>query len=68
LTHTQMNPSEKLINAAQTADLLVQDLRELHRTLCVERPKLSESMAGELAYDLLQDAVLLKQKLERIAR
>jgi len=63
-----MNSSEKLTKAAQTAELLVQDLRELHRTFCVERLTLSESMAECLASELLQDAVKLKQKLERIAR
>jgi hypothetical protein len=63
-----MNSSEKLTKAAQTAELLAQDLRELHRTFCVERLKLSESMAECLASELLQDSVKLKQKLERIAR
>jgi len=63
-----MNPSEKLTKAAQTADLLIQDLRELHNHFYSERMNITKSMAGELAYDLLQDAVLLKQKLERIER
>ena len=59
--------NEKAAKAAQTADLLVQDLRELHKALCADAPPPETRMAEQYALRLLQEAVRLREQLKGIA-
>ena len=51
--------AEKLVKAAQCADLLVADLRDLN---IAENPLLAE-----MGMELLQQAAVIKQRLDRLA-
>ena len=55
-----LNPAdhENLVKSSQTANLLVQDLRELI--------KCDNPLLGELAIEILQQAVQIEQRLKRI--
>lgn len=58
--------NEDFAKAAQTADLLCQDLRELHRRFCKDAPTLTDMMAEAYALGLLNQAVALKRELEGV--
>jgi hypothetical protein len=49
---------EQVVKSSQTANLLVQDLREL--------VKAKNPLLGEIAIEILEQAVLLEQRLRRI--
>lgn len=49
---------ENLIKSSQCANLLVQDLRELVKS--------DNPLLGEIAIEILQQTVLLEQKLNRL--
>ena len=55
-----LNPAdnENLVKSCQTANLLVRDLRELI--------KCDNPLLGELAIEILQQAVQIEQRLKRI--
>lgn len=58
--------NEDFTKAAQTADLLCQDLRELHRRFCKNAPTLTDMMAEAYALGLFNQAVALKRELEGV--
>ena len=63
-----MNPIEENITKAEmSAELLVQDLRELHRSFCLDKPTAAERLAEQHALGLLNQAVALHLKLKGIA-
>jgi hypothetical protein len=49
---------ENLIKAGQTADLLVQDLRELMKS--------NDPLLSDIALDILEQAAKIEQRLKRI--
>ncbi|MBN6740537.1 hypothetical protein JKG47_08345 [Acidithiobacillus sp. MC6.1] len=53
-----LKDKENLVKASQDAKILVQDLRELARS--------SNPLLGEIAIEMLQQAVLLEQRLNRV--
>jgi hypothetical protein len=52
------NDKENLINSSQTANILVQDLRDL--------VKAANPLLAEIAIEILQQAVQIEQRLNRI--
>lgn len=52
------NDKENLVKSSQTANLLVQDLREL--------VKAANPLLAEIAIEILQQAVQIEQRLNRI--
>lgn len=52
------NDKEKLVKSSQTANLLVQDLRDL--------VKAANPLLAEFAIEILQQAVQIEQRLNRI--
>jgi len=52
------NDKENLVKASQTANLLVQDLRDL--------VKAANPLLAEIAIEILQQAVQIEQRLNRI--
>jgi hypothetical protein len=52
------NDKEKLVKSSQAANLLVQDLRDL--------VKAANPLLAEIAMDILQQAVQIEQRLNRI--
>ena len=49
---------EKVVKSSQTANLLVQDLRELVKS--------DNLLLGEIALEILREAVQIEQRLKRI--
>ena len=62
-----MKAEELITKAAQTAELLTQDLRELHRRFCLDKPTSAERLAEQHALALLNQAVQLHRELKGIA-
>jgi hypothetical protein len=58
--------NEDFTKAAQTADLLCQDLRELHRRFCKDALTLTDMMVEAYALGLLNQAVAIKRELEGV--
>lgn len=52
------NDSESLVKSSQTANLLVQDLRDMVKS--------ANPLLAEIAIEILQQAVQIKQRLNRI--
>ena len=52
------NDKENLVKSSQTANLLVQDLRDL--------VKAADPLLAEIAIEILQQAVQIEQRLNRI--
>jgi hypothetical protein len=52
------NDSESLVKSSQTANLLVQDLREMLKS--------ANPLLAEIAIEILQQAVQIEQRLNRI--
>lgn len=52
------NDSESLVKSSQTANLLVQDLREMVKS--------ANPLLAEIAIEILQQAVQIEQRLNRI--
>jgi hypothetical protein len=63
-----MQTEEQITKAVQTAELLTQDLRELHRAFCLDLPTSAERIAERHALGLLNQAVALQRELEGIAK
>lgn len=64
-----MNPIEENITKAEmSAELLVQDLRELHSRFCLDKPTSAERLAEQHALNLLNQAVALQRELKGIAK
>lgn len=61
-----MTANEQITKAAQTAELLTQDLCELHRALCLDKPTAAERLAEQHALGLLNQAVALHRELKGI--
>lgn len=59
-----MNTNEKITKAAQTAELLTQDLRELHREFCFNKPTASQRIAGHYTLELLRESVSLFNRIK----
>jgi hypothetical protein len=58
---------ENILKAEQSAELLAQDLRELHRSFCLDKPTAAERLAEQHALALLNQAVALHRELKGIA-
>ena len=61
-----MTANEQITKAAQTAELLTQDLRELHRRFFFDNPTSAERLAEQHALALLNQAVALHRELKGI--
>ena len=62
-----MNPIEENITKAElSAELLAQDLRELHSRFFLDKPTISERIAEQHALGLLNQAVALHRELKSI--
>ena len=61
-----MTTEESIIKAMQTAELLTQYLRELHRKFCLDKPTTAERIAEQHALGLLNQAVALHRELKGI--
>lgn len=59
--------NESATKAAHTAELLCQDLRELHRRFCRDNPTVGDKLAEAHVLSLLSQAVELRQSLKEIA-
>jgi hypothetical protein len=63
----EMQAEELITKAAQTAELLVQDLRELHRAFCSDKPTSAERLAEQHALGLLNQGVQLHRELKGLS-
>lgn len=57
---------ENILRAEQSAELLIQDLRELHRAFCIDKPTTPERIAEQHVLGLLNQAVALHRELKSI--
>lgn len=58
---------ENILKAEQSAELLAQDLRELHRAFCLDKPTTAERIAEQHVLALLNQVVALHRELKGIA-
>lgn len=59
-----MNTNEKIAKAAETAELLIQDLRDVHREFCLDKPTAAERIAGQHTLELLRESVSLLNRIK----
>lgn len=59
--------NEDLLKAYQSAEFLCDELRALHKRLCVDEPELEEKLAERYVLGLLEKAVALKAELGGLA-
>ena len=60
--------NESAIKAHQTADLLTQDLRAMHRKCLAENATVESKCAENYILDLLKKAVELREALKGVAQ
>jgi len=63
-----MNRLENLTKAQQCADLLVSDIRDAHRGVCVEKPTVADNLLECALLPLISEACALRDKLAALQR
>lgn len=61
-----MLANEQITKAAQTAELLMHDIRELHRSFCMEQPAVEQRIAEQHVLGLLNQEAQLHRELKGI--
>lgn len=65
--NTEQRRAEAVTQAEQTAELLIGDLRSLHKSLCVDKPTVADHLAERAVLDLITAACDLRNSLAGIA-